>query len=102
MSLKKGSVEGNLITLYRPKSLWERMTYSELLGERRFLRQELGRIRRAAVAVGRIDPRGMWGPELLKVLEDVEAFEKGCVLIIEELQKEMVKRGVGAPERPFT
>jgi hypothetical protein len=102
VGLTKGPVEGNVITVYRPKTPWERMTYSDLLGERRFLRGELKRIRKAVLAVEKIDPRGMWWPETTKLLAELAEFEQGCNFVIKELQKEMINRGVGAPERPFT
>jgi hypothetical protein len=55
------------------------------------------------VAVEKIDPRGMWWPETTKVLAERRRVRTRLQFrIIEELQKEMIKRGVGAPERPFT
>lgn len=91
MKLKRGQTAGNVITIERSKTIFEKMNYTELLVERQFLRQEISRTKRAISSVAKCDPRGMFAElhEVHKVLKDVIDC---CEFVINECQNEMIKR----------
>lgn len=69
------------------------MSYSELLAERRFLRAEIKRIKRARAIALLVDPRCIWMPETNGIDKTFKEMAEACKYVIEfYCEKEMIKR----------
>jgi hypothetical protein len=89
--MKRGPADGNVITIEKKKNSFSYMTYSQLLAERRFLRSEIRRIRRALLSIERVDPRGMF-IEPYKCWKMLDQMIKACESAINLCQHEMMER----------
>src|ERR1017187_5331122 len=81
----------------KPKHWVEEMTYTELLAERVFLRKEIHRLKKALHYLREVDPRGVWGTELIKIDDKLCGMEKNCQDTIELCENEMIKRMQDGP-----
>ena len=92
MKIKKTHSKDNVIFVDRPRGFWERMSYTELLLERKVMRDYKARTQKCIKQTWKIDPRGMITPDLQKIVDEFEEIIKSCNWFIETFEKEMIKR----------
>lgn len=87
----------NVTFLHKRKTAFEVMSYSELLAERAFIREEKIRCENTLALAEEIDPRGMW-PERFELCKLLSDMVEGCDYVIKFLEEEMVKRNKEKPK----
>jgi hypothetical protein len=89
--LHKGETIGNVTSIKRRLTLFEKFTYTELLNERTFMRGEIKRVNRAKNVALKVDPRGMWC-EMHEIDKMFREMLQCCETVIKHCEKEMIQR----------